>query len=65
MSVCHTPPFLFQGYQWLKDKVQNEDGKKLQAKVVDLLPIAHQLGCTVAQLSIGEEALLLQTLTLK
>ncbi|XP_072497259.1 voltage-gated potassium channel subunit beta-3 [Notamacropus eugenii] len=42
-----------KGYQWLKDKVQNEDGKKLQAKVVDLLPIAHQLGCTVAQLSIA------------
>lgn len=43
-----------QGYQWHKDKVQSEDGKKQQAKVVDLLPIAHQLGCTVAQLAIGE-----------
>lgn len=44
-----------QGYQWLKDKVQNEVGKKQQqAKVMDLLPIAHQLGCTVAQLAIGE-----------
>lgn len=44
-----------QGYQWLKDrKVQSEDGKKQQAKVMDLLPIAHQLGCTVAQLAIGE-----------
>ncbi|XP_043860373.1 voltage-gated potassium channel subunit beta-3 isoform X1 [Dromiciops gliroides] len=42
-----------KGYQWLKDKVQNEDGKKQQAKVMDLLPIAHQLGCTVAQLSIA------------
>lgn len=42
------------GYQWLKDKVQSEDGKKQQAKVMDLLPIAHQLGCTVAQLAIGE-----------
>uniref|UniRef100_A0A8C7AHH2 Potassium voltage-gated channel subfamily A regulatory beta subunit 3 n=1 Tax=Neovison vison TaxID=452646 RepID=A0A8C7AHH2_NEOVI len=39
---------------WLKDKVQNEVGKKQQqAKVMDLLPIAHQLGCTVAQLAIA------------
>ncbi|XP_036884128.1 voltage-gated potassium channel subunit beta-3 isoform X3 [Sturnira hondurensis] len=44
-----------KGYQWLKDKVQSEDGKKQQAKVMDLLPIAHQLGCTVAQLAIGAE----------
>ncbi|XP_053528701.1 voltage-gated potassium channel subunit beta-3 isoform X1 [Artibeus jamaicensis] len=42
-----------KGYQWLKDKVQSEDGKKQQAKVMDLLPIAHQLGCTVAQLAIA------------
>ncbi|XP_040485915.1 voltage-gated potassium channel subunit beta-3 isoform X1 [Ursus maritimus] len=42
-----------KGYQWLKDKVQSEGGKKQQqAKVMDLLPIAHQLGCTVAQLAI-------------
>lgn len=46
--------FGLQGYQWLKDKVQSEEGKKQQAKVMDLLPIAHQLGCTVAQLAIGE-----------
>uniref|UniRef100_A0A673VBX9 Potassium voltage-gated channel subfamily A regulatory beta subunit 3 n=1 Tax=Suricata suricatta TaxID=37032 RepID=A0A673VBX9_SURSU len=42
-----------KGYQWLKDKVQSEDGKKQQSKVMDLLPIAHQLGCTVAQLAIA------------
>ncbi|XP_019269093.2 voltage-gated potassium channel subunit beta-3 isoform X1 [Panthera pardus] len=42
-----------KGYQWLKDKAQSEDGKKQQAKVRDLLPIAHQLGCTVAQLAIA------------
>nr|XP_060501004.1 voltage-gated potassium channel subunit beta-3 [Panthera onca] len=42
-----------KGYQWLKDKAQSEDGKKQQAKVMDLLPIAHQLGCTVAQLAIA------------
>ncbi|XP_049715828.1 voltage-gated potassium channel subunit beta-3 isoform X2 [Elephas maximus indicus] len=42
-----------KGYQWLKDKVQSEDGEKQQGKVMDLLPIAHQLGCTVAQLVIA------------
>lgn len=34
--------------------MQSEDGKKQQARVMDLLPIAHQLDCTVAQLAIGE-----------
>lgn len=33
--------------------MQSEDGKKQQAKVMDLLPVAHQLGCTVAQLAIA------------
>ncbi|OBS67535.1 hypothetical protein A6R68_03943 [Neotoma lepida] len=42
-----------KGYQWLKEKVQSEDGKKQQARVMDLLPIAHQLDCTVAQLAIA------------
>ncbi|XP_060060336.1 voltage-gated potassium channel subunit beta-3 isoform X2 [Erinaceus europaeus] len=42
-----------KGYQWLKDKVQSEDSKKQQAKVMDLLPMAHRLGCTVAQLAIA------------
>ncbi|XP_028911511.1 voltage-gated potassium channel subunit beta-3 [Ornithorhynchus anatinus] len=42
-----------KGYQWLKDKVQSEDGKKQQAKVMDLLPIAQRLRCTVAQLAIA------------
>nr|XP_019600707.1 PREDICTED: voltage-gated potassium channel subunit beta-3 isoform X1 [Rhinolophus sinicus] len=49
-DTCRTT---IKGYQWLKDKVQSEDGKKQQAKVMDLLPIAHQLGCTVAQLAIA------------
>ncbi|GAB1296286.1 Potassium voltage-gated channel, shaker-related subfamily, beta member 3 [Apodemus speciosus] len=42
-----------KGYQWLKEKVQSEEGKKQQARVMDLLPIAHQLDCTVAQLAIA------------
>ncbi|KAG8507076.1 Voltage-gated potassium channel subunit beta-3 [Galemys pyrenaicus] len=51
--VPDTSRATIKGYQWLKDKVQSEDGKKQQAKVMDLLPIAHQLGCTVAQLAIA------------
>ncbi|XP_004594833.2 voltage-gated potassium channel subunit beta-3 [Ochotona princeps] len=43
----------FKGYQWLKDRVHSEEGKKQQAKVLDLLPIANQLGCTAAQLAIA------------
>lgn len=34
--------------------MHSEEGKKQQAKVLDLLPIANQLGCTAAQLAIGE-----------
>uniref|UniRef100_A0A8C6I493 Potassium voltage-gated channel, shaker-related subfamily, beta member 3 n=1 Tax=Mus spicilegus TaxID=10103 RepID=A0A8C6I493_MUSSI len=42
-----------KGYQWLKEKVQSEEDKKQQARVMDLLPTARQLGCTVAQLAIA------------
>nr|BAC33678.1 unnamed protein product [Mus musculus] len=42
-----------KGYQWLKEKVQSEEGKKQQARVMDLLPTARQLGCTVAQLAVA------------
>ncbi|KAH0626118.1 hypothetical protein JD844_000893 [Phrynosoma platyrhinos] len=37
----------------MKEKLQSEDGKKQQAKVKELHPIAERLGCTVAQLAIG------------
>ncbi|XP_026578464.1 voltage-gated potassium channel subunit beta-3-like [Pseudonaja textilis] len=42
-----------KGYQWLKEKLQSEDGKKQQSKVKALQPIAERLGCTVAQLAIA------------
>uniref|UniRef100_A0A8D2LY28 Potassium voltage-gated channel subfamily A regulatory beta subunit 3 n=1 Tax=Varanus komodoensis TaxID=61221 RepID=A0A8D2LY28_VARKO len=42
-----------KGYQWLKEKLQSEEGKKQQAKVKELHPIAERLGCTVAQLAIA------------
>nr|XP_032661648.1 voltage-gated potassium channel subunit beta-3 [Chelonoidis abingdonii] len=48
LSPC--PP---QGYQWLKEKLQSDDGRKQQAKIKELQPIAGRLGCTVAQLAIA------------
>ncbi|XP_063157720.1 voltage-gated potassium channel subunit beta-3 isoform X4 [Candoia aspera] len=42
-----------KGYQWLKEKLQSEEGKKQQSKVKELQPIAERLGCTVAQLAIA------------
>ncbi|XP_070810401.1 voltage-gated potassium channel subunit beta-3 isoform X2 [Pituophis catenifer annectens] len=42
-----------KGYQWLKEKLQSEDGKKQQSKVKALQPIAERLSCTVAQLAIA------------
>uniref|UniRef100_A0A8C0GTR0 Potassium voltage-gated channel subfamily A regulatory beta subunit 3 n=1 Tax=Chelonoidis abingdonii TaxID=106734 RepID=A0A8C0GTR0_CHEAB len=42
-----------RGYQWLKEKLQSDDGRKQQAKIKELQPIAGRLGCTVAQLAIA------------
>ncbi|XP_065273177.1 voltage-gated potassium channel subunit beta-3 isoform X2 [Emys orbicularis] len=42
-----------KGYQWLKEKLQSDDGRKQQAKIKELQPIAERLGCTVAQLAIA------------
>lgn len=41
-------------YQWLKDKILSEDGRKQQSKLKDLVPIAERLGCTLPQLAVGE-----------
>lgn len=45
---------LLQPYQWLKDKIMSEDGRKQQAKLKDLAHIAEKLGCTLPQLAIGK-----------
>ncbi|XP_053861300.1 voltage-gated potassium channel subunit beta-3 isoform X5 [Malaclemys terrapin pileata] len=42
-----------KGYQWLKEKLQSDDGRKQQAKIKELQPIAESLSCTVAQLAIA------------
>lgn len=42
-----------QGYQWLKDKILSEEGRRQQAKLKELQAIAERLGCTLPQLAIG------------
>ncbi|MFT7804504.1 voltage-gated potassium channel subunit beta-2 isoform X1 [Arapaima gigas] len=41
------------GYQWLKDKVLSEEGRRQQAKLKELQAIAERLGCTLPQLAIA------------
>lgn len=44
-----------QGYQWLKDKILSEEGRRQQAKLKELQAIAERLGCTLPQLAIGTQ----------
>lgn len=49
-----TPLPTLQGYQWLKDKILSEEGRRQQAKLKELQAIAERLGCTLPQLAIGK-----------
>ncbi|XP_034411652.1 voltage-gated potassium channel subunit beta-1 isoform X2 [Cyclopterus lumpus] len=40
-------------YQWLREKIMSEDGRKQQAKLKELTHIAEKLGCTLPQLAIA------------
>ncbi|KAM9007235.1 voltage-gated potassium channel subunit beta-1 isoform 1-T1 [Guaruba guarouba] len=40
-------------YQWLKEKIISEEGRKQQVKLKDLSPIAVRLGCTLPQLAVA------------
>ncbi|EPY86054.1 voltage-gated potassium channel subunit beta-2 isoform 8 [Camelus ferus] len=42
-----------EGYQWLKDKILSEEGRRQQAKLKELQAIAERLGCTLPQLAIA------------
>lgn len=57
LTVVHYKfvPFL-QSYQWLKEKIVSDDGRKQQAKLKELNHIADKLGCTLPQLAVGENA---------
>ncbi len=41
------------GYDWLREMVLNEEGKRRIEKVKRLAPLASELGCTLAQLAIA------------
>ncbi|EPY78354.1 potassium voltage-gated channel, shaker-related subfamily, beta member 2 isoform 2 isoform 5-like protein [Camelus ferus] len=41
-------------YQWLKERIVSEEGRKQQNKLKDLSPIAERLGCTLPQLAVGK-----------
>ncbi|KTG41161.1 hypothetical protein cypCar_00004846, partial [Cyprinus carpio] len=42
-----------RGYQWLKERVHSEEGRRQLAKIKELHLVADRLGCTAAQLAIG------------
>ena len=46
--------FLFQGYGWLKDRILSDEGRRQQAKLRELRVVADRVGCSLAQLAIGE-----------
>jgi potassium voltage-gated channel Shaker-related subfamily A beta protein 2 len=45
-----------QGYNWLKEKILSEDGRRQQAKLREITVIAERMGCTLAQLAIGKSS---------
>uniref|UniRef100_A0A667Z2Z3 Voltage-gated potassium channel subunit beta-1 n=1 Tax=Myripristis murdjan TaxID=586833 RepID=A0A667Z2Z3_9TELE len=42
-----------KSYQWLKEKIVSEDGRKQQAKLKELSHITEKLGCTLSQLAVA------------
>ena len=46
-----------QGYQWLKERVNSEEGRRQLAKIKELHLLADRMGCTAAQLAIGRDHL--------
>ncbi|XP_032904070.1 voltage-gated potassium channel subunit beta-2 isoform X10 [Amblyraja radiata] len=50
------PPYSrasLKGYQWLKDKILTEEGRRQQGKLKELQGIAERLSCTLPQLAIA------------
>ncbi|GAB6026184.1 Voltage-gated potassium channel subunit beta-2 [Chamberlinius hualienensis] len=50
------PPFSrvsIKSYSWLREKVQNEDAKKQQAKMQEISQLAEKLGCSFSQLTVA------------
>ncbi|MGH0140286.1 UNVERIFIED_CONTAM: hypothetical protein FKN15_046067 [Acipenser sinensis] len=51
-GVPETSRASIKSYQWLKDKIVCDDGRKQQAKLKELSLIAERLGCTLPQLAV-------------
>jgi len=43
-----------KGYGWLKDKILGEEGRRQQAQLREIGLIAERVGCSLAQLAIGQ-----------
>ncbi|RXM98710.1 Voltage-gated potassium channel subunit beta-1 [Acipenser ruthenus] len=52
-GVPETSRASIKSYQWLKDKILSDDGRKQQAKLKELSLIAERLGCTLPQLAVA------------
>lgn len=53
LSMLFSILLLVKGYQWLKERVNSEEGRRQLAKIKELHLLADRLGCTAAQLAIG------------
>jgi len=42
-----------EGFDWLRERLENEEGKRRISLVAQMIPIANELGCTMAQLAIA------------
>ncbi|NMC12136.1 MAG: voltage-dependent potassium channel subunit beta [Chloroflexi bacterium] len=42
-----------EGYEWLRKRFENEEGQRRIGIVSQLVPIANELGCTMAQMAIA------------
>lgn len=51
-----------KGYQWLKERVNSEEGRRQLVKIKELHLLADRLGCTAAQLAIGKKVSRVQVL---
>lgn len=56
-SMLFSILLLVKGYQWLKERVNSEEGRRQLAKIKELHLLADRLGCTAAQLAIGQSPL--------
>uniref|UniRef100_A0A7N9AXA5 Potassium voltage-gated channel subfamily A regulatory beta subunit 1 n=1 Tax=Mastacembelus armatus TaxID=205130 RepID=A0A7N9AXA5_9TELE len=52
-GIPETSRASMKSYQWLKEKIISEDGRKQQAKLKELNHIAEKLGCTLPQLAVA------------